>query len=120
MRLCEDEHVLLVTMHHIVSDGWSMGVLVRELGTLYAAFARGRPDPLPPLVIQYADYAVWQRRWLDNERLQESLGYWPQRLEGAPALLELPTDRPRPAVQDYAGSSLEVRLEADWLTACAS
>jgi hypothetical protein len=70
VRLGEDDHVLLVTMHHIVSDGWSMGVLTRELSTLYGAFSRGEPDPLPPLPVQYADYAVWQRRWVEGEVLQ--------------------------------------------------
>ncbi|WP_327196081.1 condensation domain-containing protein, partial [Noviherbaspirillum sp. Root189] len=88
-------------MHHIVSDGWSQGVLINEFSALYNAYCEGRDDPLPPLAIQYADYAVWQRRWIDGEVLQAQAAYWQQALAGAPALLELPTDRPRPAVQDY-------------------
>jgi hypothetical protein len=90
-------------MHHIVSDGWSMGVLIREVGALYAAFSQGRPSPLPELPIQYADYAVWQRDWLKGEVLAKQVGYWREQLSGAPAALELPTDRVRPAVQSYRG-----------------
>ena len=86
-------------MHHIVSDGWSMGVLFRELSALYAAFREGGASPLPELPVQYADYAVWQRERLAGEVLERQLAYWRERLAGAPALLELPTDRPRPAVQ---------------------
>ncbi|MBA2674790.1 non-ribosomal peptide synthetase, partial [Ramlibacter sp.] len=109
--LGEEEHVLLLTMHHIVSDGWSMGVLTRELGALYAAFAEGRPDPLPPLAIQYADYAAWQRRWLDGEVLQRQSDYWKQRFMDAPALLEIPADRPRPAHQDHRGAVVPIALD---------
>ena len=109
MRLADDHHVLLLTMHHIVSDGWSMGVLTRELMALYQAFSQGQADPLPPLALQYADYAVWQRRWLSGEVLQRQSDYWQQTLAGAPALLTLPTDRPRPAQQDYAGGSVDDR-----------
>ncbi|HEY0682988.1 MAG TPA: amino acid adenylation domain-containing protein, partial [Steroidobacter sp.] len=112
LRLGAEEHVLFVTMHHIVSDGWSMGVLIRELSELYTAFAEGRSDPLPPLPLQYADYAAWQRRWLDGEALQARVAYWRDHLEGAPALLELPTDRARPAVQSYAGDNIEFSLGA--------
>ncbi|HEY0684527.1 MAG TPA: amino acid adenylation domain-containing protein, partial [Steroidobacter sp.] len=112
LRLGAEEHVLFVTMHHIVSDGWSMGVLIRELSELYTAFADGRSDPLPPLQLQYADYAAWQRRWLDGEALQAQVAYWRDHLEGAPALLELPTDRARPAVQSYAGDNIEFSLGA--------
>ena len=111
VRLAEDEHALLVTMHHIVSDGWSMGVLTRELSALYAAFVQGRQDPLAPLAVQYADYAVWQRRWLAGEVLQRQAGYWKAALAGAPSLLTLPTDHVRPAQQDYAGAAVGVRLE---------
>jgi len=110
--MADEHHVLLLTLHHIVSDGWSMGVLTRELMALYQAFSHGRPDPLPPLPIQYGDFAVWQRLWLSGEVLQRQGSYWQQALAGAPALLSLPTDRPRPAQQDYAGSSVEVRLDA--------
>jgi arthrofactin-type cyclic lipopeptide synthetase C len=111
VRLADDLHVLLLTVHHIVADGWSMGVLTRELMALYQAFSQGQPDPLPVLTLQYGDYAVWQRRWLSGEVLQRQSDYWQQTLDGAPALLTLPTDRPRPAQQDYAGSNLEVALE---------
>ena len=104
LRLAADEHVLLVTQHHIVSDGWSVGVLVREMTALYDAFSTGRPDPLPPLAVQYADYAVWQRDWQRGEVLERQLGFWRSHLDGAPALLELPADRPRPPVQSYAGA----------------
>ncbi|MGQ5273687.1 condensation domain-containing protein, partial [Xanthomonas arboricola pv. corylina] len=99
LRLSAQEHVLLVTQHHIVSDGWSIGVMIGEVSQLYSAFIQGQPDPLPPLAIQYADYAVWQRQWLQGEALQQQLEFWREHLTGAPALLELPTDRPRPAVQ---------------------
>ena len=111
VRLADDHHVLLLTLHHIISDGWSMGVLTRELMALYQAFSHGQPDPLPPLALQYTDYAVWQRRWLSGEVLQRQSEYWQQTLVGAPALLMLPTDRPRPAQQDYAGSSVAVVLD---------
>ncbi|HEU4560010.1 MAG TPA: amino acid adenylation domain-containing protein, partial [Longimicrobium sp.] len=111
VRMEADDHVLLLTMHHIVSDGWSMGVLHRELGALYAAFARGEPDPLPPLPVQYADYAVWHRRWVEGEVLRRQADYWRQTLAGAPELLELPADHARPARQDFAGASLPIRLD---------
>ncbi|SNY23214.1 arthrofactin-type cyclic lipopeptide synthetase C [Pseudomonas sp. LAMO17WK12:I6] len=111
LRLADDHHVLLLTVHHIVADGWSMGVLTRELMALYQAFSHGQPNPLPPLALQYGDYAVWQRRWLSGEVLQRQSDYWQQTLDGAPALLTLPTDRPRPVQQDFAGSSVEVRLD---------
>nr|AFH75330.1 nonribosomal peptide synthetase [Pseudomonas sessilinigenes] len=112
VTLADDHHVLLLTLHHMVSDGWSMGVLTRELVALYGAFSRGLPDPLPALALQYSDFAHWQRRWLSGAVLQQQGDYWRQALEGAPALLLLPTDRPRPAQQDYAGSSIPVRLDA--------
>jgi amino acid adenylation domain-containing protein len=104
LRLSADEHIAMVVMHHIVSDGWSTGILIREVGTLYAAFVQGQPSLLPPLPVQYADYATWQRGWLQGEILDRQLNYWRDRLRGAPAALELPTDRPRPAVQSYRGS----------------
>jgi amino acid adenylation domain-containing protein len=104
LRLDEKEHVLLLTMHHIVSDGWSMGVLFRELSALYKAFCTGEPCQLPELPIQYADFAVWQRKWLQGETLEDQLSYWRDRLNGAPPLLELPTDRPRPSIQAYQGA----------------
>ncbi|NPD22374.1 non-ribosomal peptide synthase/polyketide synthase, partial [Corallococcus exiguus] len=110
IRMDAREHVLLMTMHHIVSDGWSMDVLVREVAGLYGSFVQGRSSPLPKLPVQYADFAVWQRSWLQGEVLEAQLGYWKQQLSGAPALLELPTDKPRPAVQSQRGASLPVHL----------
>ena len=104
IRLRPEEHILVLTLHHIVSDGWSMGVLHRELAALYDALLRGTEPVLPPLPIQYADFAVWQRGWLQGERLARELAYWRERLKGAPPLLELPTDRPRPPVQTFAGA----------------
>ncbi len=103
-QLDEREHVLLVTMHHIISDGWSTGVLIREVAALYEAFSAGKRPPLPELPIQYVDYAAWQRKWLGDGTLEAELAYWKQQLAGAPQLLELPTDRPRPAVQSYEGA----------------
>jgi amino acid adenylation domain-containing protein len=103
LRLGAEEHVLLLTLHHVVGDAWSLGVLSRELSVLYAAFARGEPSPLAELPVQYADYAAWQREHLEGEVLERQLSYWKEQLAGAPALLELPTDRPRPAVQSHRG-----------------
>ncbi|HET7464986.1 MAG TPA: amino acid adenylation domain-containing protein, partial [Longimicrobium sp.] len=111
VRLAADDHALLLTLHHIVSDGWSMGVLTRELSALYAAHARGGEARLPALPVQYADYAVWQRRWMEGEALREQAEYWTRTLAGAPELLELPTDRPRPAQPDHAGAQLGVELD---------
>ncbi|HEY0727480.1 MAG TPA: condensation domain-containing protein, partial [Pyrinomonadaceae bacterium] len=104
LRLSEAEHVLVVVLHHIVSDGWSMGVLVRELVELYAARCEEREARLTALPVQYADFAVWQREWLSGEELERQLGYWRKHLADAPQLLELPTDRPRPAMQTYRGA----------------
>ncbi len=104
LRLGETEHVLLVTIHHIISDGWSVGVFVRELAALYEAYTAGRPSPLQELSIQYADFAAWQRDWLQGERLEEQLSYWRAQLSDAPQLLKLPTDRLRPPVQSYKGA----------------
>ncbi|MBB4133257.1 non-ribosomal peptide synthetase, partial [Xanthomonas sp. 3075] len=113
LRLGEDDHVLLVTLHHLISDGWSMGLLVHELSTLYTAFAQGQPDPLPPLSLHYADIAVWQRRWISGELLQRQREFWIGHLHDAPPRLELPTDRPRPALQDYTGGTVEIVVDAD-------
>ncbi|HYN22225.1 MAG TPA: SDR family NAD(P)-dependent oxidoreductase, partial [Thermoanaerobaculia bacterium] len=106
------DHVAALTMHHIVSDGWSTGILIREVTALYAAFAEGKPSPLPELPIQYADYAAWQRSWLRGEILESEISFWSAQLAGLPPLLELPTDRPRPAVQSFRGVSRPVRLPA--------
>jgi amino acid adenylation domain-containing protein len=110
LRLEATEYLAVLTVHHIVSDGWSMGVLVRELGALYRALVAGAPSPLPELPVQYADYAVWQREWLSGEVLNAEVAYWRERLAGAPALSQLPTDRPRPAVQRFSGRHLLRRL----------
>ena len=104
LRLSDDEHIALLTMHHIVSDGWSMGVLIQEVVALYKAFSTGETSPLAELPIQYADYAAWQREWLTGEVLQGQLNYWKQQLQGAPPVLEIPTDRTRPAVQTHQGA----------------
>ncbi len=113
LRLAAQEHLLVLTLHHIVSDGWSMGVLVGEVAQLYEAQLHGTPARLAPLPVQYADYAAWQRERLQGERLQRLQQYWQQQLEGAPALLELPTDRPRPALQGHSGSSCSFTLPED-------
>jgi len=115
LRLGAREHALLLCTHHIVSDGWSMGVLLRELTALYTAFAEGRPSPLPELAVQYADFAVWQREQLRGPALERQVAWWRERLQGAPALLELPTDRPRPPVQSYRGANEAVHLPAGLL-----
>jgi amino acid adenylation domain-containing protein len=111
IRLAADDHVLLLTMHHIVSDGWSLRVLLGELAARYAAHHEGREPELPGLPVQYADYAAWQRRWVEGEGLREQADYWTRTLGGAPELLELPTDRPRPAQVDHAGASLRLELD---------
>ena len=113
LRLGEDDHLLLVTQHHIVSDGWSIGVLVQEFSALYNALSRNAPIPLPPLPIQYADYAVWQRQWLQGEVLERQVAFWKSRLAGAPELLALPTDRARPVMQSYSGAVIAFSLPAE-------
>ncbi len=113
VRQAEEEWLLCFTMHHVVSDGWSIGVLVREISVLYAAFSRGAPSPLPELPVQYADYAVWQREWLRGEALEEQLRFWREQLRGAPPLLELPTDRPRRGSLGATEAELRFALSAD-------
>jgi len=115
LRLAETEHVLMLTMHHIVSDGWSMGVLMHELTVLYDAFIRRELSPLTELPVQYADYAVWQREWLQGEVLEQQMKYWREQLQGAPRVLELPTDHPRPAVQSVRGAMSHRRLSGELL-----
>ncbi|MBD1883776.1 non-ribosomal peptide synthetase [Microcoleus vaginatus] len=110
LQLSEEEYVLLLTMHHIVSDGWSIGVLARELAAIYEALWAGNQPQLPELPVQYADFAIWQRNWLCGEVLQTQLAYWKQQLEGAPPLLELPADRPRPPIQTSEGATQSLLL----------
>ncbi len=112
LQLAADDAVLVVLMHHIVSDGWSIRLMISELAALYAADVGGLPIPLPELAIQYADFAVWQRRWLTDEKLAGDLGYWRAQLDGAPPLLELPTDRPRPALQTSRGARRRFQVAA--------
>jgi len=120
LKLTEVEHVLLLTIHHIVWDGWSSGILLRELATLYSAFCNDLSPELPELSIQYADFAVWQRQWLRGEVLESQLAYWKQQLSGAPALLELPTDRVRPATQTYRGAHHKFVLSKELTLAVVS
>lgn len=103
VRLGNEDHIVLITMHHIISDEWSIQVFTKEISILYDAYIHGRSSPLPELPIQYADFAYWQQQWLQGEVLQNQLNYWKNQLAGSPPLLELPTDRPRPAVQTYNG-----------------
>lgn len=122
-RLETEEHVLLLTIHHIVSDGWSMGVFIQEAAALYKAFSQGEPFPkssldlggevLPELPVQYVDFAHWQRQWLTGEVLQTQLNYWKHQLAGNPPMLELPTDRPRPPIQTFRGSTEYVKIRSD-------
>jgi amino acid adenylation domain-containing protein/thioester reductase-like protein len=111
--LKETEQWLIVCMHHVVSDGWSMSVFVSELQALYNAYFQGQLSPLLPLPIQYADFALWQRQWLQGEVLRSQLSYWKEQLANAPTFLPLPTDRPRPAVKTFNGSSLEFVLSGE-------
>ncbi len=104
LHLSAGEHSLVLTMHHIVSDGWSMQLLIRELTAFYTSFATGQTNPLPQLPLQYADYAVWRQEWLSGRALEEQLSYWTNQLANLPALLELPTDRPRPPEQSSKGA----------------
>ncbi len=110
LRLGGGEHLLLATLHHIVADGWSLPIFVRELTSLYGAITAGEPPALPELPIQYADFAHWQRQWLDGETLAAELGHWRERLRGLPPVLELPADRPRPAVRTGQGASCQAAL----------
>src|SRR3990167_41219 len=112
IRLSSTEHVMIVSMHHIIADGWSMGVFIREMALLYDAFTQDRPTPLQDLKIQYADYSLWQREWLAGERLERQLSYWKTRLDGVP-VLELPTDYPRPPMHTYQGANLHFKLDVE-------
>jgi amino acid adenylation domain-containing protein/FkbH-like protein len=113
LELSDHYYVLLVTMHHIVSDGWSVGVLVRELGLLYGAYLNGEENPLPPLDIQFTDYVAWQRQSLAGTELEAQLEYWREHLQGAPGLLELPTDRSRPSAMTYQGGNVNVSVGSE-------
>ena len=113
IRLADDDSLLFVAVHHIVSDGWSMQVLDIELRAAYGALAAGAEPDLPPLPLQYTDYAAWQRRWLEGETMAAEVEHWRRRLAGAPASLELPTDRPRPAVQSFHGARMAMVLSRD-------
>ncbi|HEX7334408.1 MAG TPA: amino acid adenylation domain-containing protein, partial [Pyrinomonadaceae bacterium] len=113
VKLTEKQHLMLLTMHHIISDGWSLEVLGRELSVLYAAYRTGQSSPLPELPIQYADFAVWQREWLQGEVLEKQLDYWREQLGGELPVLELPFDRPRPPRQSHRGASERVEVSAE-------
>ena len=110
LRLGEQEHVLSLTVHHIVADGWSMGVMFRELSVLYESFSKGERPSLPRVAIQYADFAVWQRQLVQGPALRAEVDYWRRKLAGSPTVLELPTDRPRPAEQTFQGAACPVRI----------
>src|SRR3989442_619268 len=113
VRLSLADHLLFVTLHHIITDAWSTALLLRELVTLYDSFTANQPSPLKELPIQYADFALWQREFLQGGTLEKQLSYWKQQLAGAPAMLELPLDRPRPAVQTFRGAYESFTLSAD-------
>ena len=108
-----EKHSVFCVLHHIVSDGWSRGILIREVSALYQAFSRGEPSPLPELKVQYGDFAVWQRERLRGEALEREIDFWKDELAGAPALLDLPTDRPRPPVQTYRGGAESFTFSAE-------
>ena len=116
LRLDADEHLLLVTMHHLISDAWSIAVLVRELTALYAAFSSSEPSPLPELPIQYADFTLWQKEWVEGGAPAESLVYWRRQLSGSLPTLSLHADRPRPPVQTFEGARLNFELTKDFVT----
>src|SRR6185503_6111067 len=113
LKLTDHDHVLLLTLHHIIADGWSMDILFRELGILYNSYVSGQNPALPELKIQYADFACWQRQWLTGDVLEHQLQYWKNQLSAAPAVLDLPTDRPRPAVQMFRGGVYSFAIESE-------
>lgn len=110
IRMNSQEHILVLAMHHIISDGWSMSIIFKEMGILYDAFCNHLPSPLPELALQYSDYAIWQRESLRGEKLEQEITYWQKQLKNAPSLVELPSDLPRQAVQRYKGKSYLMRL----------
>ncbi len=113
LKLAAEEYILLINMHHIISDGWSCGVFVKEMTTLYRSYVKGETSPLPQLPIQYIDFSIWQRDWLKGEVLEQHAKYWKKQLRGAPTLLELPTDYPRPKKQMYQGSTEKFKITKD-------
>jgi len=115
IRLQPEHHVILVTMHHIISDGWSMALFIKEVAACYQAICENQPVSLPDLPVQYADFAIWQRNWLTGSVLQEQLNYWKQQLAGLPPLLELPIDKPRPAIQSANGATMMKKLSSELL-----
>lgn len=115
LRLAEEDHTLFISMHHIISDAWSIAVFTRELATLYEVFTTGGASQLPLLPLQYADFARWQREWLQGENLERELAFWKRQLEGAPPVLELPTDKPRPEVQSFRGARHHQLLSTELL-----
>lgn len=110
IQLSPEEHIVAIVMHHLVSDGWSLGVLTRELGALYTSYSQGLDSPLQELAVQYTDYALWQRQWLQGDVLKRQISYWKDKLNGIPLGLDLPLDRPRPAVQSFRGASVNFTL----------
>ncbi|KAF9555870.1 hypothetical protein EC968_008600, partial [Mortierella alpina] len=117
VQICDDDHVVFINMHHIVSDGWSSGIIVREICQLYTAYCKREPSPLAPLAIQYPDFAAWQRQWLSGGRLHAQSEYWRTTLSGAPVLIDLPTDRPRPAQQSFKGGHVPIILDVQLTSA---
>src|SRR5690606_27958565 len=113
LKLGEEEHILLMTMHHIISDGWSMEIFFKELAVLYNAYTEGKESNLLPLPLQYADFALWQRNWLQGDVLDQQLSYWKTQLSGIPDLLELPTDKPRPKELTYRGAYYHIALSKE-------
>ncbi len=113
VRLGAEEHILLLTMHHIISDGWSIGILLRELAMFYEAYKQGRPSPLPELPIQYADFAVWQREWMSGQAFKSQLAYWRRQLASAPSVVAFPTDEPRPTVLSQRGARQYLTIAAE-------
>ena len=120
LRLAAEEHLVLLTFHHIVSDAWSVDIFLREVAAIFGAWHAGRPSPLPELPVQYADFALWQRRWLTGEALESELAYWKHQLAGMPRILDLPSDRLRPAVQSFRGSARRITLPPRTVAALAS
>jgi hypothetical protein len=113
LKLEAENHIVLATMHHIISDGWSMSIFQRELTTLYNAFVQDKPSPLAPLPLQYADFALWQRNWLQGEVLEKELAYWREQLAGIPEVIELPLDHSRPAIQSYHGAQQSIAFSVE-------